>query len=269
MYDHKNLTNQDNTSSNSNSDNFTTNLTYYFDSEWGCESRVNYTKGYYETAQDFESGDAAFKLIRIISRNLSVNGMYRQMFKHWIGTGMNNDYQVYNPALGFSYSYGENDIISLNAGYFVQDIDNQDNKKGLTADGTIGKTWKFKEGFLKINGYSGYGSSELNLDNLGFNVYYGSNLSFSYQLAKTIVAFLNASYKNTDYVDHLPGVKERIDQSIISGVGLQWQIERWLDAKLVYSHNELNSNIDLNDYIDNKIILTVTAQFLGFSQIRI
>ena len=256
------LDNDDETVEDNQSHKASTALTYYFSPQLGTETNVAYTNGLYDESQDFDEWVGSFRLLKNLSRHFQINGAYTHTSMTWEGEGVENDYQIYHPTLGMRYSFADDGIFAVNAGYFVQDIDNEENEDGVTVDGNIGKSWRFKQGMFSLTGTSGYDNSQLNTENLGFNVYYGAQSSLEYNFTRNVRSSVQASYRNIDYVNPEPGETERKDDFITAGCTLSWQIKRWLSSDLEYSYRNMDSNIDDNDYAVNRILLrfTLSAQ---------
>lgn len=231
--------------------------TYYFSPYWGTEMHASHTKGLYDVSQDFDEWEGAIKLLRNLTRHFQINGSYRHTVMNWEGNGIENDYQVYNPTAGIQYNFSEDGLISLNFGYFVQDIDTRDNEKGMTIDGNVGRTWRFRGGTFSLKGSSGYENSELNTENLGFNVYYGAETRLEYKFRRNFGSSIHALYRHNDYVNPDPGELERKDNYAEAGCSLDWQIKRWLGTGIDYTFRTMNSNIDDNDYNVNRVMLRI------------
>jgi hypothetical protein len=259
-YEHRILNNVDNSSLDNKSDVINGNLIYYPDPFWGTETNVTLTNGYYNSSQDFQQWVGSTRLVKLFSRNFQINGTYSHSIMKYSEKGTNNNYQIYNPSIGFRYDFDEGETFSIDAGYFVQDIDNRTNEKGLSMDGNIGKTWRFKQGSMNIKGNSGYGNSQLGVNNLGFNVFYGSETRFEYQFSRTFSSSINATYKHSDYINSasIPGGNDQVDKYVTAGVAFKWQLNQWIESSMEYAYKKLNSNMNINNYTDNRILFTLT-----------
>ena len=257
------LDNDDRTVEDNESHKTTVDATYFFDPFWGMSVNAGYTRGLYDVSQDYDEWKTTLRVLKNVSRHLQVNAAYSHTAVNWDPGGDENDYQVYNPSAGIRYTFDENGSMGLNLGYFVQDIDSRDNEKGLTVDGNIGRSWRFRGGSFTLNANSGYENSQLNTENLGFNVYYGVQSRLDYRFTRNLGAAVFAAYRNVDYVNPGPGEDERKDDFVDAGCSLNWQIRKWLGTGLEYSYRNLDSNIDDNDYTVNRIMLKVvlSSQF--------
>jgi hypothetical protein len=254
-YAYETLENDDETIEDNQSHHASGTLNYFFTPWLGSESQVSYTRGLYDVTQDFDEWTGSFRLIRVLSRHLELNAAYTHTLMTWEGEGAERDYQVYHPSVGISAAFDNQTSLAVNAGYFVQDIEQADNEKGLTIDGNIGKSWTFRQGLFQINGSSGYENSQLNTENLGFTVYYGADVRGEYAFTRNLSSSLDLGYRNSDYVNTTP---ERTDQSLTGAARLTWQIFRRLSSSLEYRYRNLDSDIDINDYTENRVMLSLT-----------
>lgn len=255
-YVYSTLQNEDVAVEDNQSHHVSSTLNYFFTPWIGSQTQFSYTKGLYDVSQDFDEWIGSFRLIKVISRHLELNAAYEHTFMRWEGQGLQNDYQVYHPSIGMNYTFDNETALSINAGYFVQDIDSRENEKGLTLDGNIGKTWTFRSGLINVSGSSGYEQSQLNTENLGFTVYYGAASQFEYSFSREVTSSIDLNYRNNDYVNPAPGNPDRTDKIMSASSRVNWQIKRWLGSSLEYSYRNLDSNIHSNDYIENRIKLT-------------
>ena len=96
------------------------------------------------------------------------------------------NYNIYNPSAGVRWRISEDADFTLDVGYFVRDREESDDDAGLTVDGDLGKTWRFRRGSIGINGSSGYRESYLDAENLGFSLYYGAECEAEYSFTRHI-----------------------------------------------------------------------------------
>lgn len=249
----------DEESDDNKSHNAFVDSTYFFNPHTGLETHVAYTRGLYDVAQDFDEWVGTLRLMRNLSRRFQINSSYTHTMMTYEDDGDDTNYQIYNPSAGIRYIFGEDGTMALNIGYFVQDIDSQDNEKGMTMNGNVGRSWRFKQGTITLSGLSGYENSQLNTENLGFYVYYGADSQFNYQFSRAVTSSFHAAYRHNDYVNSSPDESDRVDELITSGCSLNWQIARWLSSSIEYNFRNLNSNTNENDYTENRIMLRFNA----------
>lgn len=261
-YSHTLLNYDSDTSEDNQSHNVNGAFSYFFSRWIGIESSVGYTRGLYDVSQDFDEWIGVLRLVKVLSRQTEVNVAYSHSIMTWDRSGgidIENDYQVYNPSVGIRHTTRNDATMDLNIGYFVQDIEDQHNEKGLTFDGNIGKTWTFRRGMVQLEATSGYEESQLRSENLGFTVYYGANASGLYTISREISMNLDCSYRNNDYVNTGTGsTDDRTDKIFFAVWRVNWDIKRWLRTSLQYSYHQNDSNEDVNDYTENRVLASLT-----------
>lgn len=244
-------------------------LTYWFSPQWGSEITLSYTKAEYdpgdefdgEPSDDFNAWDGNMRLIKRFSRQLEGHLAYTHIYVDFETT--EEDYQIYNPYIGFNYEVGRDISISADVGYFYQDyeeeIDDRDNSSGLTADVNFTKT--FQRGLISLTGATGPTQAYFGAENLGLAIFYEAGIDAEYNLTRRVTGDIFGLYRQDKYEDEDP---VRRDKTTRSGVGLTYEYERWLSSNInfsiraEYSNTKVNSNIDENDYVENRGLLTIT-----------
>jgi hypothetical protein len=118
-------------------------LNYWFGPRFGIESNATYTKANFDQDSDFigdgtDDFDNYAGSIRFIARTktrFSVFAQHNQIYRDFDGDS--NDYMVYAPSAGFSYAVEKGLNLRLGAGYFYQDVDNDEDEQGLFGNGQI------------------------------------------------------------------------------------------------------------------------------------
>ncbi len=168
---------------------------------------------------------------------------------------IDESYRVYHPSSGFGWTFEEGSSLSVNVGYFMQERDSDENESGVTIDGNLGKQWKFKRGLISITGNSGYEDTQLQSENLGFNIYYQGMIGCKYSFTRNLQSLIDLSYRSDNYVNSDDGQGDRKDDNYNLNANISWHIKKWLNTSLAYSYTEKDSNFDENDYIENKVTL--------------
>ena len=244
-------------------------LTYWFTPKWGSEIILSYTKAEYdredefvdEPSDDFEQANGSIRLIKRFTRQFEGYLAYSHTYVDFETT--EEDYQIYNPSIGFDYSVAQDISVSADVGYFFQDNDkragNIDDESGVTADCNITKT--FRRGSVSLLGSAGYEDAYFGAENLGLSIYYEAGMEAVYSLTRRVIGDIFGSYRQDKYEDYDPA---RRDKATRGGAGLTYTYERWLSSNInfiiraEYAYNNLNSNIDVNDYVENRGLLTIT-----------
>lgn len=246
-------------------------LTYWFTPRWGFELIGTYTKTEYdreddfigEPSDDFDQWEGNIRLIKQFSTQFEGHLGYSHIYFDSTATVTEEDYQIYNPYIGFDYSVAEDKTIAVDVGYFWQDykedIDERDDDSGISADVDFEKT--FQRGSISFTGSAGYFGAYFGAEDLGLSTYYEAGLEADYNLTRRVTGDIFGSYRQDKYEDEPP---VRRDKTTRGGVGLTYTYERWLSSNIdfiisaEYSYNKVNSSIDTNDYVENRGLLTIT-----------
>ena len=244
-------------------------LTYWFTPQWGSEMILSYTKAEYdqgdeyvgEPSDDFDAGRGNIRLIKRFSRQLEGHLAYTHIYFDFKET--EEDYQIYNPYIGFNYEVAQDKRIAIDVGYFFQDNDKRigdiDDESGPTADVVFEKT--FQRGSVSLTGSGGYDGAYFGAENLGMSTFYEGGIDADYNLTRRITGDIFGSYRQDKYEDEDP---VRRDKTTRGGVGLTYEYERWLSSninfsiRVEYSYRNFDSNIDINDYVENRGLFTIT-----------
>lgn len=214
-----------------------------------------YTRGQVENDEDFGT---LFGLLRL----------NKQMTRHFIGfiqythiqqnyDGDTEDYQVYNPAIGFTYEGAEDTTITLALGYYIRDREESDTEGGLSVVGDISKTWSERRTSLNLTASSGYLESQLSAEQLGFTFFATGNGRLAHQFTRSLSGDLFASHSRNEYLDT---DDDRIDNLTRGGAGMDWQLISWLGTRLEYTYSTLRSTVAENEYNENRVFFQVTLR---------
>jgi long-subunit fatty acid transport protein len=108
------------------------------------DAQVSYTKGEFDIddktveSDDFDHWNGSLQLTNKFTKYL--DGFVNYAHTHMDFKGESEDYQIYNPSIGMSYTIDEGTSLSLNVGYYYRDIENSKDNSGITVNGNIGKT---------------------------------------------------------------------------------------------------------------------------------
>ncbi|MEJ2102118.1 MAG: outer membrane beta-barrel protein [Desulfobacterales bacterium] len=245
-------------------------LQYWFDARWGMGAEGGYTRGLYEQSDDFvgePSNDfsefyGSLKGIYRLDQNWDAYLQYAQTYRKWDHTSQPNgdDYFIYNPSIGADYLVEERTNLSANVGYFYRDIIEDKGQKNDNDSGPMGFL-RLEHNFtetttLFIFGTAGYGSSDFSSESLGFNKFFETGGSVSYEFNRSITGDVFGSYRWAKYLDTDP---HRIDEFVSFGSGLTFNPLSWLAIRLQYSLRDYSSD-ESPGYTENRIFLGVELQ---------
>ncbi len=268
-YAHGILENEDKTLEDNTRHIPSAGLTYWFTPQWGSELTLSYTNAEYERedefvdepSDDFEQANGSIRLIKRFTRQFEGHLAYSHVYVDFETT--EEDYQIYNPSIGFDYSIAQDKRIAIDVGYFFQDNDKRagdiDDESGITADAVFEKT--FQRSSISLLGAGGYDEAFFGAENLGLSIFYEAGLEAEYNITRRVTGDIFGSYRQDKYEDEIP---TRTDKTTHGGAGLSYTYERWLSSNInfiiraEYSYRNFDSNIDINDYVENRGLLSIT-----------
>jgi uncharacterized protein (PEP-CTERM system associated) len=111
----------------------------------------------------------------------------------------------------------------------------------------------------------------LQASNLGYNVYARISADYTYQLLENLSTSLGAHYWYYDYKDTASissiteglALENREDHTWGGYASLSYLFLDWLRGSLSYEYRQRDSNIDQNDFIDNRVTLRLVAFYLS------
>ena len=234
-------------------------LTHWFVPKWGIEMQGSYTRGEFDTEEefegdpsdDFDNWNGSARLIKSFTRYFEGFIRYSHTYMHYIGETEN--YKVYNPSTGLNYTLPDDISLSFDIGYYIREMEESDNESGLNTSGSLTKT--YRRGSINLTGSGGYEESFFGAENLGFSEFYEAGGSATYQLTRHINLNIFGSYRNNKYEDIEP---EREDKITRGGLGLTIQPLTWMTFELNYTYRSVDSTLDINDYEENRGLIRVT-----------
>lgn len=249
-------------------------LTWWMTSRWGVTASLSHTKGEFDDAEDQTQWDGSLKVMRKVSNKLDLFAQYKHTMVDY--DGEEEDYQIYDPSLGFDYRFDQDTAMSLAVGYYYQDYDTRDGDTpddegteddgGISVDADITRVWSYPRGAVQINGRAGYENASYGSENLGFDIYYSVGCSGTYGITRNLSASASLDWRYDKYNNPVDGQdlgvpadgQEREDQSLRGDVGLNYSVLRWLHAGLNYSYETLASDDKENEFDESRISFTVS-----------
>ncbi len=221
---------------------------------YGIDAGLRYDRGDYSGKTDYTNDyEAHLRFLREFSEHFKAFVGYRHTVSDTFGD--EKDYEVYEPFLGVDWEPSKDFFASLSVGYFYKSNEIGPDDSGPTVSGDLGKTWRFRRGAVRISGGTGYEQSYGGAENLGFTVYYQAMIAGNYALTKRMDSFGSFSVVRNEYLDQEP---ERDDNVYTLATGLRYRMLRWLYLNMTYSHQKLDSNLNENDYRENRVVMSVS-----------
>jgi len=228
-------------------------MTYWFSpNRYAIEMEGRYTISDFEVSEDFEDVDARFRLTKRFGRHLDGYIEYGHVYFDYLDDG--EDYRVYSPLVGFTWEERADTRFAASFGYFYRDNAISEDDDGIV--GSVETAYDYAtDGSISVNGSVGYDRAFFGAENLGFNPYYEVAGNITHLLSRRLTGSLVAGYRRNVYIDETP---DREDALWRAGVGLAYQALSWLTFNLDYDYRQLNSNVDTNDYTENRGTISVT-----------
>ena len=254
IYEHSFLDNDDPTFENNQRYAPRANLTYWVvPNSVGIESGVSYTRGDFATSDDLDLYQGELRLIKRIDRRLDIFLAYEHSIAEYEGTS--EDFKVYEPSLGLEYAFDTRSHMTVALGYFQQDRETSEDDSGFSVDANIEKGWATRRGGVYVNATSGWETTYFGAENLGFTIFYEGGLRGEYAFSSRFSGNASVRYRKSEFTDQDP---DREDDLLRAGLGLTYQALTWLYFDLSYGYNQLDSNLDENDYHEHTALLSVT-----------
>ena len=252
-YEYYFLDNSDPTIEDSNHHRPSVTMNYWLvPNRYGTESEISYTKRHFNESEDYNDISGRFRLVRRISPHFEIYAEYTQEFTDYVSEG--NDYKVYSPLAGFTWDEYINYSLSASFGYFFRENDRGGSDSGPV--GTVEGRYTWSPGTsVSISGAAGYDRASGDAENLGFNPFYDITGMVAHPLSRHLSSNLFAGYRWNIYTDENP---DRDDTIWRTGAGLSYQVLPWMIVEMNYMFRKLNSNIDTEDYTENRAEITVT-----------
>jgi len=227
--------------------------TYWFTNFWGVETDLLYSNRNYKNEEDRDEWYGRLRLNRRLTRHFSLYGQYTHRYLNFQADG--DDFEVYEPTIGFSYQLDENTRIDLGAGYYWQEFDSGDSNEGFLPTALADKVWPFRRGLVGITLLAGSDIDDEGVEDLGLNVYYEGSVRGEFAFTPRFSGTASVGYRWDDYPDETPS---RTDKTITAAAGLEYQALRWMVLNLDYAFRDLNSDDPLDEYTENRVIFSVT-----------
>jgi hypothetical protein len=144
---------------------------------------------------------------------------------------------------------------TIGVGYYYQDFDTSDDESGFIATSEIYKKWEFRRAYIDLLGTSGYDIDDTGVQNNGLRIYYTGRIELGYRFTQRLSSFIYSAYRHDNYPNAVP---DRTDKTLNAGLGLEWQILQWMTAGLTYNYSDLTSDLPINEYAENSVLLTIT-----------
>ena len=226
---------------------------YWFNIRWGVESSLEQNRAEYEESDDFTDLVGRLRLNHRFNRQITGYVQYEHTDHRYDEELAETDYMIYDGAVGMDYAIDPSMDLTMEVHYLIRDIDERENESETPVNFSFTK--RFTQGTVTLSTEGGYDYTTAAAENLGYYIYYGGSLEADYAFTRYISGDVGIGYTYRDYKDEIP---RRDDDVYRAGCGLSFRLLRWLTARLDYTYNAVESNIEDNDYVENRGALFIT-----------
>lgn len=230
---------------------------YWFVQHWGVSFDGYYSNRDYVDQNDRQEYRGTMRLSYAVTNQLNGFVQYRHTYLDY-DQEIDNDYTIYEPSAGITYNFKQTAHITIGCSYYYQDFDNTDrNQEGTFLDSEIYKRWAFRSSYIDLTGSSGLRIDDTGTEDRGLNIYYQARLDLGHDFTRRFSGNLYGSYMYNEYPDMDPELQT---STITSGAGIRYQALQWLFFSLNYSYRTFQSDIELDEYTENRVTLTISLR---------
>ncbi|MDZ4165342.1 MAG: outer membrane beta-barrel protein [Smithellaceae bacterium] len=167
------------------------------------------------------------------------------------------DSVVHTAFLGLTWEVSEYTKGTVKGGYLQKDFEDRAKKNLNTWSASIDLNHAFSDdSSLKLVGHRA--ANESSALGARYFVTTGAFAEYTHKLTHKISGFLRGSYGTDEYSDAVaPDPEARSDKTILSGVGLKYQMRDWLEFVLDFNYRNRDSNIASHDMVERAYALTI------------
>ena len=231
-------------------------VSYWFTEHLGIDADLVYERGEFEApTDDLDQYDGTLRMKHQLSKAFTWFVRYTHTVADYDGD--TEDYTIYDPGVGFSWTVDKDTALNFDIGYFMQKGDGSADETGLSFNGDLGKTWRIKRGSLRLSGQSGYEETSYGAENLGLDIFYGLDGNASYALTKALSASANASYRRDKYINQATKRRDNV-YDLTASMSYRPKTVRWLSLTLTYGYHDIDSSLDANDTTENRATVSIS-----------
>lgn len=230
-------------------------FSYWFNVKNGIEliyrfDRVEYTReDGPPSSDDFDGHEASVRYMHSFNRHTTAYANYGLTEMDYKDPG--DDYEVHDGAIGIDHNISRHTTLSLEIGYYRRISDIAEDEWGGTYSANLSHS--FKHGSISLNGEKNWDDDYLSASPMGFTNYWLVGGNFAYTLLKDLGARASVSYRNNRYESEIE------DHTYQGTCGLRLNFLRWYYVDLSYTYLNRRSDDPDDEYIDNKIMLSISA----------
>ena len=224
---------------------------YWFNQKNGIHLEYGYTIGNFKQSPDMTGHMAKGRYTNRISPQSSIFAEYTFTQRNF--DPPSTDYDIHEPSVGITYAFSPTFNASAQVGYFWKETEIGNKTDGPSYKASIANLDVRTTYILSLQG--GYTEDYFTSENLGFNRYHRLTGSITHYLEKRTSVGVSGNVERAEFD------QERKDWIWGASGTLSHSPLKWLTLALEISHRERNSNIDANDYTENRGIVRITATY--------
>ncbi len=211
-----------------------------------------YTIANFKRSSDFTGHRANTRYTNSFGPKLSAFGEYTYTTRDFDPPGI--DYDIHDPSVGLTYAFSPTFNASAQVGYFFKRPETGSSIDGISYKANVTNRDIKTTYVLSLQG--GYNEDYFTSENLGFSRYHRLTGSITHLLDIKTSIGLNGNIERATF--NTDSRKEWI-----WGIGstLSYRPLKWLSLSLDISHRSKDSNISINDYMENRAIFKITATY--------
>ncbi|TFG90936.1 MAG: hypothetical protein E4H15_06745 [Syntrophobacterales bacterium] len=232
-------------------------LIYWFDARNGMDLKYRFARTEFERndgappGDDFDGHEVDVRyLYRFNTRTTGYVG-YGYTRRDFEKTSRENR-QVHEGSVGVTHGFSSQTSLSLDAGYYKPDgYGTEDDSGHLSYGATLER--KFERGTISLRGKSGWDENYLDAEQRGYTRYWTAGGNVDYTVLQNVNAYAGASYRKNRYLSALE------DGTYRGQCGLRVSFLRWYSLGLGYTYLDRKSDDPNDEYVDNRVMLTLSA----------
>ena len=175
-------------------------------------------------------------------------------------------YEIHNAGVSFDHSFSPTTSLALGLGYYRP-------TGGTSLPGTPGLdpgvtsliqfTKRFRRGSIALGANTGWDDGLLEVIPRGFTKFGRAFGRFDYEPIENVSVFGGVTYRKNEYANEKIDIRLNQatgDDTYQGRCGVNWRFYRWFRLGLLYTYSNRISPDPNNEFVDNRIGLTLTAQ---------
>ena len=175
-------------------------------------------------------------------------------------------YEIHDVGASFAHSFSPSTSLSLGLGYYKPTGDTSlPGVPGLNPGVTssIGLTKRFRRGSVTLGAGTGWDDGLLEVIPRGFTKFGRAFGGFDYEPIENVSVIGGVTYRKNSYANEEIDIllnQATGDDTYQGRCGVNWRFYRWFSLGLLYTYTNRISPDPENEFVDNRIGLTLTAE---------